>query len=152
MNSKTIVVGVIALAIIGLAILQFGNKQTPSGGPPAGGSPTQQVEQSVSSTPETLVNFKNGTYTAEGEYISPNGPEHVEVTVTLMDGVITDSQFKSLAQHPTSKKMQGLFAAEYESLIIGKKIDEVDLDVVNGSSLTPKGFEDALQKIEQQAS
>ncbi|KXK09170.1 MAG: hypothetical protein UZ21_OP11001000228 [Microgenomates bacterium OLB22] len=47
--------------------------------------------------------------------------------------------------------MQGLFAEGYKTQVVGKSIDELKLDVVNGSSLTPKGFEDALQKIKTEA-
>ncbi len=36
-------------------------------------------------------------------------------------------------------------------VVVGKKIDEVQLTKVAGSSLTPKGFMDALEKVKTEA-
>lgn len=96
--------------------------------------------------------YKAGKYTSEGEYTSPAGPEKVKVTVALKaDGTISDIEFVGETEHPMSKKFQGLFASGYKPLVMGKKIDEVQLDKVSGSSLTPKGFNDAIEKIKTQA-
>lgn len=95
--------------------------------------------------------YRNGKYSAKGAYQSPAQMEEVEVTLTITDGVITSGEFISKATHPTSKKLQGMFAEGFEEAVVGKNIDEVNLTVVNGSSLTPKGFMDALSKIKTQA-
>ena len=47
--------------------------------------------------------------------------------------------------------MQGNFKAGFSELVVGKPVDQVSLSVVNGSSLTPKGFMDALAKIKAEA-
>lgn len=95
--------------------------------------------------------YADGTYSSNGNYISPAGPEQVSVTLTLANGVITDAQFQGHAQHPTSRQMQGQFSAGFFEHVVGKNIDELKLTVVNGSSLTPKGFNDAVEKIKEQA-
>ena len=95
--------------------------------------------------------YKNGTYTAEGNYISPGGDEQIVVKLTLKDGVIENSQVESKAVRPISKKFQKIFIENYKQFVIGKKIDEIKLDKVSGSSLTPKGFNDALEKIKAEA-
>jgi hypothetical protein len=41
--------------------------------------------------------------------------------------------------------------ADYKQYVVGKKIDEVQLTKVSGSSLTPQGFNDALAKIKAEA-
>ncbi len=102
-------------------------------------------------TPTTSTNYKNGTYSATGLYDSPAGEEEVGLTLTLKDGTIISSTFTPRATNPISKKMQDNFNAGYTTLVIGKSIAEVKLDVVNGSSLTPKGFNDAVEKIKAQA-
>lgn len=100
---------------------------------------------------EVASAYKDGTYTAVGDYVSPGGPEQVEVTLTIKDGVVTDSVFKHLAERPISLQMQENFAAGYKEYVIGKKLDEVEVGKVSGSSLTPKGFNDAVAKIKVEA-
>jgi uncharacterized protein with FMN-binding domain len=95
--------------------------------------------------------YEDGTYSATGQYVSPAGAEEVGVTVTLTNDVITDVKFEGKAENPGSVAMQGKFAEGFSSLVVGKSIDEVSLNVVNGSSLTPKGFMDALDKIRAEA-
>lgn len=95
--------------------------------------------------------YKDGTYTVEGDYIVHVGQKHIGVTVTLKDGVITDSNVTNEADDPMSVRMQNMFIGGYKELVIGKKIEDVHLTKVSGSSLTPSGFNDALQKIMDQA-
>lgn len=95
--------------------------------------------------------YTNGTYQDEGNYVSPGGPRTISLSVTLEDGVITKTDFTGLADDPTSKIFQKEFGDNYQKIVIGKNIDEVELDKVAGSSLTPIGFNDALRKIKQQA-
>lgn len=91
--------------------------------------------------------YKNGIYTNKGTYTSPAGEEHVEVSITLTDDIITSATWKGEATNPGSIRWQGEFSKGFSAAVVGKKIDEVALTVVNGSSLTPKGFMDALQKV-----
>lgn len=102
---------------------------------------------------ETVVvgSYKDGTYEAQGEYVSPGGPEEVGLKITLKDGIITDSAFTKMAERPMSVTFQEQFATGYKEFVVGKKIDEVNLTKVSGSSLTPRGFNDALAKIKAEA-
>lgn len=95
--------------------------------------------------------YEDGTYNATGAYSSPAGQESVEVTLVLKDDMVTAATFKGNATHPTSKLNQQKFAAGYEVLVVGKSLDSISLTVVNGSSLTPKGFMDALADIKADA-
>lgn len=99
----------------------------------------------------TKASYKNGSYTETGNYISPGGEEQIKVTITLTDGKITDSSVVTFGATPTSKLKQADFAEHYKEQVIGKSIDEVALTKVSGSSLTPKGFNDALEKIKADA-
>lgn len=113
---------------------------------PTTGTPTS----GDTTTPATAL-YKDGTYTQKGTYTSPAGAESVEVSVTLASDVVTSATFKGEATNPGSIKNQEKFAAGYTSLVVGKKIDEISLTVVNGSSLTPAGFMEALTKVKTEA-
>jgi len=97
-------------------------------------------------------NYKDGTYSATGSYISPAGAESIELTVTIKDGVITSTSMKNEATDQEALQHQELFADHYKELIVGKKISDVaSLSRVAGSSLTSNGFNDALDQIKDDA-
>lgn len=95
--------------------------------------------------------YKDGIYTAVGGYLSPGGQEQVSVTLTLEGDIITDAKFEPMAERPISIMMQNAFAADYKQFVVGKNIDEVNLTKVSSSSLTPQGFNDAVNKIKVEA-
>jgi NifU-like protein involved in Fe-S cluster formation len=114
--------------------------------------PTPVVQEAMPDTaPVVTAAYKDGTYTQKGSYTSPAGAESVEVSVTLAGDVVTAATFKGEATNPGSVKNQAKFADGYTSLVVGKKIDEIALTVVNGSSLTPVGFMEALAKVKTEA-
>lgn len=114
---------------------------------------TSTVPTTTETTDSTSnVSYTDGTYTAVGNYQSPGGAEEIGVTVTLKDNVITDVSVEPKATRGISVNMQKMFADNYKPMVVGKNINEVHLGKVSGSSLTPKGFNDALVKIEAQAS
>jgi uncharacterized protein with FMN-binding domain len=117
-------------------------------------SSAPDTSMATSSTSDVAVvgkQYADGTYSATGNYRSPAGPESVEVSLTLANGVITDATFKGDATAPRSMQMQSQFAAGFKEQVVGKSIDSLSLTVVNGSSLTPRGFMDAVSKIKAQA-
>jgi len=91
--------------------------------------------------------YTDGTYEATGNYESPAGKETIDVSVTLDSGVVSAVEVTPEATNPTSKTWQTAFASGVSDQVVGKSIDDVDLDVVSGSSLTTEGFEDALDQI-----
>jgi len=111
-----------------------------------------QTEAPVTSqiTP-TQKAYKDGDYEAEGSYRSPAMQETIGLKITLKDNIITAASVTEHATHPTSIKMQQQFKDGFSVLVVGKNIDELTLDIVNGSSLTPKGFMAAIEKIKQEA-
>lgn len=99
----------------------------------------------------TEEKYRDGRYEVIGEYIAPSGPEQINVSVVLNDGVITESEVGALSGHPVSLKLQEAFIGGHNKEVVGKNIDEINLSVVSGSSLTPRGFNDALEKIKAEA-
>lgn len=96
--------------------------------------------------------YEDGIYSATGSYISPAGRESIELTVTIKEGVITNTSIMNQATDPEALQHQELFSDHYKTLIVGKKINDVaSLSRVAGSSLTSNGFNDALDQIKDDA-
>jgi len=109
------------------------------------------VDANVPINPTVITMYKDGTYASEGKYESPAGQEKIAVKIMLKGDLIVDADVISLAINPTSKIMQGKFISGFKTLVVGKKLSEVNLTKVSGSSLTPKGWNDAVSKIQTQA-
>lgn len=107
--------------------------------------------QSSKSLASTASKFKDGSYTAKGTYISPAGPENISVVLTLKGGSITDAVFSGSSTNGKSQQYMDMFASGFKTYVVGKKIDALALTVVNGSSLTPKGFMESVKKIKGEA-
>ncbi|WP_313199248.1 hypothetical protein [Rhizobium sp.] len=93
--------------------------------------------------------YADGVYTATGEY--GGQPSHITVKATLKDGVITAVTVTPHAYVPRSLELQRAFAAAVPKLVVGKSIDQVRVGKLAGSSGTPKGFNDAIRQIREQA-
>jgi len=154
MNPKVIGVGILVLAIIGVAAMQLSKSSMNSQTADQSVSPTVVATTApVEATGEemTTSSYEDGEYEAVGNYTSPAGEEEVEIMITLEGGVVTAAEFTGKATHNVSMKLQKSFSEGFEEQVVGKSIDEIALTVVNGSSLTPKGFMDALQKVKTEA-
>ncbi|MGN7201030.1 FMN-binding protein [Arthrobacter sp. SAFR-044] len=95
--------------------------------------------------------YKDGTYSADGNYVSPNGTETVGVQLTLAAGTVTDVQITQHPSNPNTRKFQGQFAGGIAAQVVGKNIDGLNVSKVSGSSLTSGGFNQALEKIKAEA-
>ena len=137
-----------ALVVVGLAGF-FGLKMRSDEAAPV--TPDTNLPVNSGANEVTETKYRDGIYSADGAYVSPAGAERISITLTLKDDVITLIDFTGHAVHPTSKLMQGKFSEGFETLVSGKAIDEISLMVVNGSSLAPKGFMEALSKIKAEA-
>jgi uncharacterized protein with FMN-binding domain len=150
-GSSAMQLGIGAVVVVAIiAIVASRGKATPGMPTPSGeGQPvTKQDSEAPVATKGT---YKDGTYEVTGDYRSPGGAETIGVKVTLKDNVITDASVTPQATIPKSVHFQQVFTENFKALVIGKNIDDVRLDKVSGSSLTPKGFNDALAKIKAEA-
>lgn len=95
--------------------------------------------------------FTDGTYSATGNYQTPGGSERIGVKVTLSNGVVSDADLTEMGMTGEAKEYQEQFASAYKTQVVGKKISEIKLDRVAGSSLTSAGFNDAISDIAKQA-
>ncbi len=156
---KILPIGLIAIIIIA-AIIVYNNQNQSKNNVGALSSQFQNSSNSVSNVnpsvtgvqSDTPSSYTDGTYQAIGDYITPGGPREINVGITITNGVVTGTTFESLAEDRESKRFQTEFGDNFQPLVVGKNINELNLTKVSGSSLTPIGFNDALQKIKQQAS
>jgi len=97
--------------------------------------------------------YDDGTFEATADYQSPNGTETIEVTLTLEGDVVTDVEVagKSVDPSPEVIRYQGEFEDGIADEVVGKKLDELSVDRVGGSSLTSGGFNEAVEQIKVKA-
>lgn len=145
-------VGVLVL-IIFFAVVVYSKRNSDTANEMVATTPTEEAvnANTQSETGTQNVAYKNGTYTAEGAYTSPGGPEAITVSVTISNGVVTSTSVTPQAENPVSVKFQNNFAEDHKQFVVGKNIDDLKLSKVSGSSLTPVGFNNALTKIKEQA-
>jgi uncharacterized protein with FMN-binding domain len=175
-SSKKIIAAiaaVVVIAVLGIGIVAFASRSeqttTPEANTTAVDAANTETPNNTSQSPDTsektstdstapkateetnASGFKNGKYTASAQYRTPGGSEAVTVTVTLADGIVTDSAVKADANEDDSKEYQDMFKSDYKQFVTGKKITDIKLSKVSGSSLTSEGFNAALEKIKEEA-
>lgn len=92
--------------------------------------------------------YADGEYSGSGSYIPPSGTtEEVDVKLTLKENVVTDLEVKTSGKNLQSKQYQREFTSGINQEVVGKSLDELDVDKVAGSSLTSQGFNRALDAI-----
>jgi uncharacterized protein with FMN-binding domain len=112
---------------------------------------TNGSTQTTQNDTTSVRTFKDGTYTASGNYSTPGGRESVTVTVTLKNNIVTDVNTTGSATRGDSAEYQSAFLSGYKSQVVGKSINSISLSRVAGSSLTSDGFNKALDSIENDA-
>ena len=150
-----VIIGVVVVVLLvgGFVLWKLNSSSIPVTATPTP-SPVTPTPTTMMTNPMPMMDnrkYKDGTYTAPGSYFSPAGDEKVNVSLTIKNDVVTDASFDATGLSPTSKNMQANFKAGFKQYVVGKSIDSISLTVVNGSSLTPKGFMNALAKIKTQA-
>lgn len=158
MNSEkggsNVATGLIVIAIIvavSVGVVFFKNKSEKQVVQDQATQTTGQEAAQAQKADVANAQYKDGAYSADGTYTTPGGQEAVGVKVTLAGDVIKDVELTQKAKLPVSKVKQADFAAHYKEQVVGKNIDEINLTKVSGSSLTPKGFNAAIEKIKAEA-
>jgi uncharacterized protein with FMN-binding domain len=99
----------------------------------------------------SAAGYKDGTYSADGNYKSPNGTETVGVQLTLANGTVSAVKITEHPSNPNTRKFQGQFAGGIADQVVGKSLDAINVSKVAGSSLTSGGFNQAVEAIKAQA-
>lgn len=156
-NTKKIIAGVVIIAAI--ALLGIGATLLKKDGTPSVNESTtanslatsEPTSQTATPTQTRSATYKDGTYTSSGAYQSPGGREKISVTITVKDGTVTESNVEQEANNRDSEQYQKEFKAGYKEKVVGRKLSDIKLSTVSGSSLTSEGFNEALEAIKTQA-
>lgn len=95
--------------------------------------------------------YKDGTYTAGGSYQTPETVEKISVSITVKSDTVTAVEVTGDPQASETKHYQSQFIGGISAQVVGKKLDEISVSRVSGSSLTSKGFNQALATIRTEA-
>nr|WP_231707700.1 FMN-binding protein [Arthrobacter sp. zg-Y919] len=121
--------------------------ESPTASPSASASGSAPAG-SASASGSASGSYADGEYSGTGSYIPPSGTsEDVDVTLTLEGGVVTELEVETSQKNPTSKQYQREFTSGVKEQVVGKSLDELDVDKVAGSSLTSEGFNRALDAV-----
>lgn len=104
-------------------------------------------KQDISQQSEPVVG-RTGDYTATVSYQVPSGSESITVTTHLENDVITEVDAVHSGNDRKSARAQQSFDSVYKSLVIGKKISDLQLNAVSGASLTTVAFLQAIEKLQ----
>jgi uncharacterized protein with FMN-binding domain len=137
-------------ASVSLAAIAAGcSSGTSDDGTPA--APSSNTPATTTPRPSAGASrYRDGDYEAKGWY--GGLPSNVDVAITLRADRITDVQVTANATDPTSRDYQERFADAVPDVVIGRPMDEVRVARLAGSSGTPDGFNEAIEKIKDQAS
>ena len=145
-KNLTMAAAVFTLVIVlTISTIFYQNKSTT-----VSGEDSKQPDSAAGNSTQ-ISNFKDGTYSSRGIYTTPDNQETIGVTLTIENNIVTEAEVISQGVLSTSKNFQAEFISGYKPMVVGKNINDLKLTKVAGSSLTPKGFNDALAKIKDQA-
>ncbi|GAA1277876.1 FMN-binding protein [Arthrobacter pascens] len=151
---KTVFAGIAGLSLAGTvagcapSAQQPAAQETPSS---ASSSASETATPGSSALATSGAGYKDGTYSADGTYKSPNGTETVGVQLTLANGTVSAVEITEHPSNPNTRKFQGQFAGGIAAQVVGKSLDEIKVSKVAGSSLTSGGFNQAVEEIKSQA-
>lgn len=101
--------------------------------------------------PAPKTRYKNGTYTQTVSYVSPGGTDKLKVTLIVSDDKVASATVSGTPSSPASTNYQAEFEKGFKQKVVGKSLDGLTLNAVNGASLTTGGFMDAVSQIKKQA-
>jgi uncharacterized protein with FMN-binding domain len=146
---KTVFAGMAGLSLAGTVAGCAPSAQQPAAQET---EPAAAASASASGTASgSAAGYKDGTYSADGNYKSPNGTETVGVQLTLANGTVSAVEITEHPSNPNTRKFQGQFAGGIADQVVGKSLDEINVSKVAGSSLTSGGFNQAVEAIKTQA-
>ncbi|YAL84201.1 FMN-binding protein [Dermacoccaceae bacterium W4C1] len=142
-----------ALALAACSSDDSGSDSTSAAAADTTAADTSSAETSAAdSSAADSGEYKAGSYDAEGSYDTPGGEQSVEVEMTLTaDGTVSEVTVTPQAESGNSVQFQNKFASGISAEVKGKKIDDLNVSKVSGSSLTSGGFNAAVEKIKTEA-
>lgn len=95
--------------------------------------------------------YQDGSYTAQGSYLTPGGDESIGVRLSVAADRIVSAQVEVKATSPTARQFQSQFVTRYADQVVSRDLASVDVSRLAGASLTSLGFDNALTQIRSAA-
>lgn len=128
------------------------SKSSDAGSDASSAATTPSATASSAAAGSSTGAYKAGSYEATGSYQTPGGTESIDVDLTITaDGTISKVKVTGNATGGNSEMFQKKFVSGISSVATGKKISELKVDKVSGSSLTGNGFNAAVAEIAKKA-
>lgn len=115
------------------------------------GSDSSSSADSSSSGAKDTGNYKDGTYSINGQY-GPVGEDSIDVHITIKDQNVETVEVIGHPFTSISKQHQTDFANAINGVVDGKPLKGLKVDKVAGASWTSDAFNKALDLARQQAS
>ncbi|WP_295011616.1 FMN-binding protein [uncultured Microbacterium sp.] len=146
-------VGIAGALLLSGCAAEVSSAETPASSASSTPQTSATSTPSVSSTSAatSTTEYKDGTYAADGSYQTPETVEKISVSLTVADDTVTAVTVTGDPQAPETRNYQGQFIDGISAVVVGKKLDGLSVDKVAGSSLTGKGFNQALDTIRSEA-
>jgi uncharacterized protein with FMN-binding domain len=106
---------------------------------------------SATATSDNSTSYRDGTYSADGSYVSPGGQEEIAVTVTVKNDLITAVSVRTVSADSEAAQYEAQFASGISAVAVGKDLGSLNVGSVAGSSLTSHGFSEAIASIRSKA-
>ncbi len=144
-RSKAALVTVVGLSLVGSLA---GCASTTSASSTDSGS----TSATSTSTSDTSTTYKDGTYTTDETFESPDGQDEIAIRVTVKSGVVTAASVTTVNSQGQSARYQAQFESAISSVVVGKSLSSLSVSTVAGSSLASSAFNSALDTIRSEAS
>lgn len=147
-------IGTALLGVAGMVTLagcSGGTTDAAAPAPAASSAPSAPSTSAAAGGSSASGTYADGTYEATGQYATPESVETVDVTLTIAGDTVTDVTVTGDPQAAESRRYQGEFIGGIKDEVVGKKLDEISVSKVAGSSLTSGGFMKAVDAIKSQA-
>jgi major membrane immunogen (membrane-anchored lipoprotein) len=113
----------------------------------------KNIKTEIEENQELIANFiADGSYSSDVTYNYHSGDETIKIDITVADDVITAASIASVGDtHKYSQQLIDAVNAELPNLVVGKKINEIQLPKnVAGSSLTTAAVQQHLEDLVEQ--
>ncbi len=144
-------IGTALLGVAGMVTLAGCSGGTTDAAAPAPAASSAPSTSAAAGGSSSSGAYTDGTYEATGQYATPESVETVDVTLTIAGDTVTDVTVTGDPQAAESRRYQGEFIGGIADEVKGKKLDEISVSKVAGSSLTSGGFMKAVDAIKSQA-
>lgn len=144
-------IGTALLGVAGIVTLAGCSGGTTDAAAPAESAPAPAASAAPNEGSGSTGTYADGTYEATGQYATPESVETIDVTLTLAGDTVTAVEVTGDPQAAESKRYQSEFIGGIQDEVVGKKLDEISVSKVAGSSLTSGGFNDAVGAIKSEA-